>query len=77
MWYNVTSEREEENPTTSEREKKMKVYIIMRRPVDLEGKYCGPAEIYKIFIKKETAEKFVKEMKDAWDKYYMEEKEAE
>lgn len=55
----------------------MKVYIIMKRPVDLEGKYCGPAEIYKIFLKKEIAEKFVKEMKDAWDKYYMEEKEAE
>lgn len=55
----------------------MKVYIIMKRPVDLEGKYCGPAEIYKIFLKKETAEKFVKEMKDAWDKYYMEEKKVE
>lgn len=55
----------------------MKVYVIMKRPVDLEGKYCGPAEIYKIFLKRETAEKFVKEMKDAWDKYYMEEKKVE
>lgn len=57
--------------------KKTKVYIIMRRRVGYDGMYEGPAEIEKIFLNKETAEKFVKDYKDAWDRFWIEEKWAE
>ena len=55
----------------------MKLYIIMTRPNDCEGRAYGFPTIYKIFINKENAERCLKEKETAWNNFWMEEKEAE
>ena len=49
----------------------------MTRACDCEKRACGNPEIFKIFLKKEDAEKCLELKKNAWDLFWMEEKEAE
>lgn len=55
----------------------MKLYIIMVKCRDCEGKFYGEPEIFKIFINLADAKTFLIEHENSWNLFWMIEKWAE